>query len=115
MYGTQWALSSEGSGGNEGGATFSGLVEYTDYIYPVLTYKRSNGDEYTKLFNLTKDEDIVINYDKLFKSIEAAPGIPTTISQLATPDKEYPISLTVDTTIPSYIASAHKIKSMDIL
>ncbi len=115
LYGKEWALSSEGSGGNEGGATFSGRVEYTDYIYPILTYKRSNGDEYTKLFNLSKDSDITINYDKLFKSVEDAPGIPTTISQLATPDKEYPINLTVDTTIPSYIASAQKIKTIDVL
>ena len=115
LYGKEWALSSEGSGGNEGGATFSGTIEYTDYIYPILTYKRSNGDEYTKLFNLSKDSDITINYDKLFKNIEDNPGIPTTISQLATPDKEYPINLTVDTTIPSYIASAHKIKTIDVL
>ena len=115
LYGKEWALSSEGSGGNEGGATFLGTVEYTDYLYPILTYKRSNGDEYTKLFNLSKDSDITINYDKLFKNIEDAPGIPTTISQLATPDKEYPINLTVDTTIPSYIASAQKIKTLDVL
>lgn len=115
LYGKEWALSSEGSGGNEGGATFLGTVEYTDYIYPILTYKRSNGDEYTKLFNLSKDSDITINYDKVFKSIENAPGIPTTISQLATPAKEYPINLTVDTTIPSYIASAHKIKTIDVI
>ena len=115
LYGKEWALSSEGSGGNEGGATFSGTVEYTDYIYPILTYKRSNGDEYTKLFNLSKDSDITINYDKVFKSIEDNPGIPTTISQLATPSKDYPINLTVDTTIPSYIASAQKIKTIDVL
>ena len=115
LYGNEWALSSEGSGGNEGGATFLGTVEYTDYIYPILTYKRSNGDEYTKLFNLSKDSDIAINYDKLFKSIEDAPGIPTTISQLATPARKYPINLTVDTTIPSYIASANKIKTIDVL
>ena len=115
LYGKEWALSSEGSGGNEGGATFSGTVEYTDYIYPILTYKRSNGDEYTKLFNLSSDSDITINYDKIFKSVENNPGIPTTISQLATPAKEYPINLTVDTTIPSYIASAQKIKTIDVL
>lgn len=115
LYGKEWALSSEGSGGNEGGATFTAQVEYIDYIYPVLTYKRSNGDEYTKLFNLSSDSDITINYDKnIFKSIENYPGIPTTISQLATPDKQYPINLTVDTTIPSYIASADKIKSIEV-
>ena len=114
LYGKEWALSSEGSGGNEGGATFLGTVEYTDYIYPILTYKRSNGDEYTKLLNLTKDSDITIKYDPLFKYI-GTPAIPTTISQLATPQKEYPINLTVDTTIPSYIASAQKIKTLDVL
>lgn len=113
LYGKEWALSSEGSGGNEGGATFMGTVEYTDYMYPILTYKRNNGDEYTKLLNLSKDSDITINYDKLFKYI-GTPTIPTTISQLATPKKEYPINLTVDTTIPSYIASAQKIKTIDV-
>ena len=115
LYGKEWALSSEGSGGNEGGATFTAQVEYIDYIYPVLTYKRSNGDEYTKLFNLSSNSDITINYDvNVFKNVENYPGIPTTISQLATPDKQYPINLTVDTTIPSYIASADKIKSIEV-
>ena len=114
LYGKEWALSSEGSGGNAGGTTFSGKVEYTDYLYPTFTYKRTNGDEYTKLFNLTNDQDIVVNYDKVFKYIDT-PKIPTTVSELATPWKEYPIKLSVDTTIPSYITSAHKIKAIDVL
>jgi hypothetical protein len=63
LYGTEWALSSEGSGGNEGGTTFNAVAQYTDYLYPTIMFKRSNGDEYNKLLNLTNIKDVKVPYD----------------------------------------------------
>jgi hypothetical protein len=63
LYGTEWALSSEGSGGNEGGTTFDAVAQYTDYLYPTIMFKRSNGDEYNKLLNLTNIKDVKVPYD----------------------------------------------------
>ena len=114
LYGTEWALSSEGSGGNEGGTTFNASAEYTDYLYPTIMFKRSNGDEYTKLVNLNKAADVNVKYDDVFTYILKAPGIPTTVSQMVTPVKDYTLSTAVDTTIPSYISSAQKIKSLTV-
>lgn len=112
LYGTEWALSSEGSGGNEGGTTFNATAQYTDYLYPTIMFKRSNGDEYNKLVNLTSRADVKVPYDDIFTYIIASPGIPSTVSQLVTPDYDYALSAAVDTTIPSYLSSAHKIKSL---
>lgn len=114
LYGTEWALSSEGSGGNEGGTTFNATAEYTDYLYPTIMFKRSNGDEYNKLVNLTRAADVNVKYDDTFTYILEAPGIPSVVSQLVTPAKEYALSAAVDTTIPSYLSSVHKIKNLTI-
>lgn len=115
LYGTEWQLSTEGSGGNEGGTQLVGIAEYTDYLYPTIQFKRSNGDEYTKLVNLSDSEDVNINYDKsVFDYILSYPSIPTTVSQLVTPSKMYEIEAKVDTTITSYISSAQKIKTLNI-
>ena len=115
MYGTEWQLSTEGSGGNEGGTQLVGTAEYTDYLYPTIQFKRSAGEEYSKLINLTKESDVNINYHKdIFRYVLDSPGIPTTVSQLATPSKNYRISASVDTTITSYLSSAQKIKNLII-
>ena len=114
LYGAEWQLSTEGSGGNEGGTQLQGVAEYTDYIYPNLQFKRSNGEEYSKLVNLTSRDDITIPYDDVFTYILEYPGIPTTLSQLVTPGKEYRIEASVDTTITSYMSSAQKIKTLTI-
>ena len=114
LYGTEWQLSTEDSGGNEGGTQLVGRAEYTDYFYPNLTFKRSNVDEYIKLVNLTSRNDVNVNYDTVFSYVLPAPGIPSTISQLVTPSKEYALLAPVDTTITSYISSAQKIKSLTI-
>ena len=114
LYGTEWALSSEGSGGNEGGTTFNASAEYTDYLYPTIMFKRSKGDEYTKLVNLNRAADVNVKYEDVFTYILKAPGIPTTVSQMVTPVKDYILSTAVDTTIPSYISSAQKIKSLTV-
>ena len=114
LYGTEWQLSTEGSGGNEGGTQLQGIAEYTDYIYPTLQFKRSNGEEYSKLVNLTSRDDVTDPYDEVFTYILDYPGIPTTLSQLVTPAKAYPIAASVDTTITSYMSSAQKIKTLTI-
>lgn len=114
LYGTEWALSSEGSGGNEGGTTFKATAQYTDYLYPTVMFKRSNGDEYNKLVNLTDKKDVKIPYDEVFTYVIATPGIPSVVSQLVTPEQDYTLSTAVDTTIPSYLSSAQKIKSLTV-
>ena len=114
LYGAEWQLSTEGSGGNEGGTTLVGVAEYTDYLYPTIQFKRSNGEEYSKLVNLSKREDINVNYADVFTYVLEQPGIPTTVSQLVTPSKNYALLASVDTTITSYITSAQKIKSLTV-
>lgn len=114
LYGSEWQLSTEGSGGNEGGTTLVGVAEYTDYLYPTIQFKRSNGEEYSKLVNLSKREDINVNYADVFTYVLEQPGIPTTVSQLVTPSKNYALLASVDTTITSYITSAQKIKSLTV-
>jgi hypothetical protein len=114
LYGTEWQLSTEGSGGNEGGTQFIGIAEYSDYLYPTIQFKRSNGQEYSKLVNLTKRKDVKVNYDNVFTYTIDSPGIPTTVSQLVTPSNDYNLLAPVDTTITSYISSADKIKSLTI-
>ncbi len=114
LYGSEWQLSTEGSGGNEGGTTLVGVAEYTDYLYPTIQFKRSNGEEYSKLVNLSNREDINVNYADVFTYVLEQPGIPTTVSQLVTPSKNYALLASVDTTITSYITSAQKIKSLTV-
>ena len=114
LYGTEWQLSTEGSGGNEGGTDFIGNAEYTDYLYPTIQFKRSNGEEYSKLVNLTNKSDINIKYDDVFTYLLEDPGIPNIISQLVTPLNNYNLLAPVDTTITSYISSAQKIKSLTV-
>ena len=114
LYGAEWQLSTEGSGGNEGGTTLVGVAEYTDYLYPTIQFKRSNGEEYSKLVNLTKRSDVNVNYADVFTYVLEDPGIPTTVSQLVTPSKDYALLAAVDTTITSYITSAQKIKSLTV-
>ena len=114
LYGAEWQLSTEGSGGNEGGTTLVGVAEYTDYLYPTIQFKRSNGEEYSKLVNLTRRSDVNVNYADVFTYVLEDPGIPTTVSQLVTPSKDYALLAAVDTTITSYITSAQKIKSLTV-
>ena len=37
-------------------------------LYPTIMFKRSNGDEYTKLVNLNRAADVNIKYDDVFTS-----------------------------------------------
>ena len=114
LYGTEWQLSTEGSGGNEGGTTLVGSAEYTDYLYPTIQFKRNNGEEYSKLVNLTKRSDVKVNYSDVFTYVSEDAAIPTTVAQLVTPSGEYALRAAVDTTITSYITSAQKIKTLAI-
>ena len=43
-------------------------------------FKRSNGDEYNKLVNLTSRADVKVPYDDIFTYVIASPGIPSTVS-----------------------------------
>ena len=114
LYGAEWQLSTEGSGGNEGGTQLVGVAEYTDYLYPMIQFKRSNGEEYSKLVNLNKRDDINVNYNEVFTYVSEDASIPTTVAQLVTPSKNYALLASVDTTITSYITSAQKIKSLTV-
>jgi hypothetical protein len=42
LYGSEWQLSTEGTGGNNGSTEFEGVATYTDYLYPTKRFNRSN-------------------------------------------------------------------------
>lgn len=105
------SLSTEATGGNNKTTTFVGDFTFTDYLYPIKSVKTS---EYTKIGNVTSLQDTSIVFDDVFQKILQAPGIPTVISQLVTPDKEFKISCNIGTTMGAYLSAGNKYKSINV-
>ena len=109
------SLSTEPTGGNNKTATFEGLAEFTDYLYPVKSVKTSGVAEYTKIVNIESKNDTTIIYDEVFGKILDEPGIPSVIKELVTPDKEFNISCSIGTTMGAYLSAGHKYKSINVI
>ena len=110
----EMSLSTENTGGSNKTAEFNADVEFTDYLYPVKSVKTSAGVEYTKIGNITNVGDTPIAFDDVFIKILQAPGIPSVVSELVTPEKEFNLSCSIGTTMGAYLSASDKYKSVTV-
>ena len=106
------SLSTEPTGGSNKSTTFNGTATFTNYLYPIKSVKTSSGTEYTKLGNVTTIDGTPIKFDTVFTKILQAPGIPTVVSELVTPDKEFGVRCDIGTTMGAYLSASNKYKSL---
>lgn len=108
------SLSTEATGGSNKTTTFEGEATFTDYLYPIKSVKTSGAPEYTKIGNVTDPADTSIVYDDVFAKVLKAPGIPSVISELVTPDREFLVSCDIGTTMGAYLSAGHKYKTITV-
>jgi hypothetical protein len=95
-------VSTVSTGGETDRTTLKGMATYTDYFYPI---RSTNTPEYQKIGNITSLSETTIKPDEVFKLVLPYPHIPTVISQMVTPDKEFAISCAITTTMGSFLNS----------
>lgn len=114
IYGTEMPLSTESTGGDNKSAQFVADVTVTDYFYPVHTIKGSAKDSYTKVVSIDERKDTILDFDTVFEKILPAPGIPSVVKQLATPNMNYTIDCSIGTQMGAQLGSATKYKTMEV-
>lgn len=104
-------VSTVSTGGDTDRTTLKGMATYTDYFYPI---RSTNTPEYQKIGNITSLSETTIKPDEVFKLVLPYPHIPTIISQMVTPDKEFAVSCAITTTMGSFLNSGSKYKTLTI-
>lgn len=108
------SLSTESTGGNNKTTTFDADATFTDYLYPIKSVKTSGVPEYTKIGRISNKNATSIIFDDVFNYILDAPHIPTVISELVTPDREFKISCDIGTTMGAYLSAGNKYKTLTV-
>lgn len=108
------SLSTEPTGGSNKTTTFSGTATFTDYLYPIKSTKSSAGSEYTKIVSISSPSETTIKYDSVFAQILDAPGIPSVVKEMVTPDKEFAVSCDIGTTMGAYLSAGNKYKTLTV-
>lgn len=104
-------VSTVSSGSETDRTTLKGTATYTDYFYPI---RSTNDFEYQKIGNITSLSETTIKPDDVFSLILQYPSIPTIISQMVTPNKEFAISCAITTTMGSFLNAGSKYKTLTI-
>ena len=104
-------VSTVSTGGDTDRTTLKGIATYTDYFYPI---RSTNTPEYQKIGNITSLDETTIKPDEVFKLVLQYPHIPSIISQMVTPNKEFAISCAITTTMGSFLNAGSKYKTLTI-